>query len=54
MISVVIAVDLDFKPSVENRGPAVNSMVVSDSIGMTVTIGTFVMIANRSAKREAL
>ncbi len=54
IIWVVIVVDLDFKSSVENCGPAVNSIVVLDSFGMTVRIGTFVKIANRSAKREAL
>ncbi|HKO79703.1 MAG TPA: hypothetical protein VJU78_04870, partial [Chitinophagaceae bacterium] len=51
---VVIVVDPDFKPSVGNWGPAVNSMAVPDSRGITGMIGTFVKIARRSAKSEAL
>ena len=46
--------DLDFKPAVENWGPIMNSIDVLESFGIKVSIGTFVNIANRSAKRETL
>jgi len=47
-------VDVDFNPSVKNCGPSANSILALDNFAITVKIGTFAKIANRSAKTEAL